>query len=164
MNDTPIPWEDPDRLRDFAREYARSNNALIAGQKARVANPQYRLEVWTQRLLKRADVQTYIAEARAEGLDKPRQVTRETIADDLQEVFERALPEGAFAAAVTAKKTQAEVLGLMEKNVRVTFGRDVKELTMEDLERELSRLQSEGAIELLAIGQSEDGIETFGER
>lgn len=155
------PWLDEDRLRDFAREFVRCGNAITAGQKARVANPQYRLEVWTQKLLKREDVQTWIAEYRAEGVDKPRQMTREVIADDLQEVFERALSDGAYAPAVTAKKTQAEVLGLMEKNVRVTFGRDVRELSMEDLERELARLQQEGVVALLPSEVTDDGVEVY---
>ena len=55
------------------------------------------------------------------------------------------------------------MLGLLEKNVRVTFGRDVKELSMEDLERELARLQSEGVIALLPSGVSEDGTEVYGD-
>lgn len=156
------PWENPDRLRDFAREFVRTSSGVSAAQAARVVNPQYRIVIWAEKLLKRGDVQGWIAEARAEGLDKPKPVTREAIADDLQEVFERALDANAFAPAVSAKKTQAEVLGLMEKNVRVTFGRDVKELSMDDLERELARLQSEGVIELLPNGVAEDGVEVYG--
>ena len=156
------PWEDPERLRDFAREFVRTGNAVTAAQSARVLNILYSARVWTDRLLRRPDVQGWVAEARAEGVDKPRPVTRETIADDLQEVFEQALPSGAFAAAVSAKKTQAEVLGLLEKNVRVTFGRDVKELSMDEIERELARLRSEGVVELLPSGVAEDGVEVYG--
>jgi hypothetical protein len=162
MTDDGTPWENPDRLRDFAREFVRTGSGVSAAQAARVVNPQYRIVIWAEKLLKRSDVQGWVAEARTEGLDKPKPVTREAIADDLQEVFERALGDGAYAPAVSAKKTQAEVLGLMEKNVRVTFGRDVKELSMDDLERELARLQSEGVIELLPNGVAEDGVEVFG--
>jgi hypothetical protein len=150
-----------DALRDFAAQFVKTGNATLAVQQARVVNVQYRNAIWAEKLLRRSDVQTYVAEVRAAGVEKPRSMTREIIADDLQEVFEQALAEKAFAPAVSAKKTQAEVLGLLEKNVRVTFGRDVKELSMEDLERELARLQSDGVIELTAIGQAEDGVTVY---
>jgi hypothetical protein len=155
------PWESADSLRDFAVQFVRTGNATLAVQQARVVNPQYRVAIWAEKLLKRSDVQEYVGEARAAGVDKPRSMTREIIADDLQEVYERALHEGAYAPAVSAKKTQAEVLGLLEKNVRVTFGRDVKELSMEDLERELARLQSDGVIELLPSGVNEEGVQVY---
>lgn len=163
MNDDVSPWDDPERLREFALEYVRTGSATTACQKARVSNPQYRMEIWTARLLRRVEVVGYVEQYRLDGVDKPKLVTRESIADDLQEVFERALPESAFAAAVSAKKTQAEVLGLLEKNVRVTFGREVREWSTEDLERELSRLQGEGVITLLPSSVTEDGVEVYGD-
>lgn len=163
MSGDVLPWEDPERLREFALEYVRTGSATTACQRARVSNSQYRMEIWTARLLKRVEVQGYVEQYRAEGVDKPKMVTRESIADDLQEVFERALPDAAYAAAVSAKKTQAEVLGLLEKNVRVTFGRNVEEWSTEDLERELARLQGEGVIALLPSSVTDEGIEVYGD-
>lgn len=139
------------RLPDFAREYVRCGNVVTAIQRARVQNSMYRIAVWGDRLLADPGVRAMIADAQAE-LDaepkRPKEYTRESIADDFQEVFERALENEEFSPAVSAKAKQAELLGLMEKNVRLTVTTNVAEMSMEDLERELARLTDEGVITL----------------
>lgn len=146
-----------ERLPDFAREYVRCGNPVTAIQRARVQNTMYRMAVWADKLLADPDVRAMIEDAQAELDAEPKrqkEYTRESIADDFQEVFERALEEGEFSPAVSAKAKQAEVLGLMEKNVRLTVTTNVAEMSMEDLERELARLTDEGVI---TLEQKEDG-------
>jgi hypothetical protein len=56
---------------------------------------------------------------------------------------------------VSAKKAQAELLGLMEKNVNVTFTGKVTEMPMEALEAELARLVGDG---IVTLEKGEDGV------
>ena len=147
-----------ERLPDFAREYVRCGNVITAIQRARVQNSMYRIAVWGEKLLADPDVQAMVAEAQAELDAEPKRVreyTRESLADDFQEVYERALEEGEFSPAVSAKAKQAELLGMMEKNVRLTVTTNVAEMSMEELERELARLTDEGVVDLT---RNADGV------
>lgn len=149
------PWENEENLREFARQFVRSGNTMVAVQRARVQNPEMRLSVWADRLLARKDVQRYIAEYEQTEKREGRTYTREGIAEDFQEIFERAMAVNELAPAVSAKAKQAELLGLMEKNVRISVTTSVKDMSMEDLERELARLKEDGVITLTA---GEDGV------
>jgi hypothetical protein len=156
MNAITISYEDPERLETFAREYVRSGNVLMAIQRAGVQNPAYRMSVWGERLLARKDVSEWVKRAQAEEDAKPPKIfTREVITEDLQEIYEQAMAEREFTPAVSAKKAQAELLGLMEKNVNVTFNTKVTEMPMEALEAELKRLMDDGVV---TLEQGEDGV------
>lgn len=150
-----------DRFPDFAREFVRTGNAVTAIQKSRVHNPMYRMSVWAERLLADPEVQTMIKDAERELASLPvvqqrhREYTRESIADDFQNLYEMAVEQGNVSPAVTAKAKQAELLGMMEKNVRVTVTTNVAEMSMEELERELARLTDQGVVTLT---QNRDGV------
>lgn len=147
------------RFPDFAREYARTKNAVMAIQRSRVHNPMYRMSVWAERLLSDPEIQEMIAHAEKFVVDekrRPKEYTRETLVEDFQNLYEMAVEKNEISPAVTAKAKQAELLGLMEKNVRVTVTTNVAEMSMEELERELARLTDQGVIELTPV-QSEDG-------
>lgn len=142
------PWENEENLREFARQFVRSGNTMVAVQRARVQNPEMRLSVWADRLLARKDVQRYIAEYEQTEKREGRTYTREGIAEDFQEIFERAMAVNELAPAVSAKAKQAELLGLMEKNVNIRISTKVEEMSMEDLERQLAMLSEEGVIDM----------------
>ena len=150
-----------DRFPDFAREFVRTGNAVTAIQKSRVHNPMYRMSAWAERLLADPEVQTMIKDAERELASLPvvqqrqREYTRESIADDFQNLYEMAVEQGNVSPAVTAKAKQAELLGMMEKNVRVTVTTNVAEMSMEELERELARLTDQGVVTLT---QNRDGV------
>jgi hypothetical protein len=150
-----------DRFPDFAREFVRTGNAVTAIQKSRVHNPMYRMSVWAERLLADPEIQKMIEEAEREFASLPavqqrhREYTRESIADDFQNLYEMAVEQGNVSPAVTAKAKQAELLGMMEKNVRVTVTTNVAEMSMEELERELARLTDQGVVTLT---KNEDGV------
>ena len=61
---------------------------------------------------------------------------------------------------MSAKAKQAELLGLMEKNVRVTVTTSVSDMSMEDLERELARLTEAGVVDLSAV-ERDDGTVVY---
>jgi hypothetical protein len=61
-NDAREPWETVEGLLDFACAYVRTGNATLAVQQARVVNPQYRVAIWAEKLLRRPDVRQYIEE------------------------------------------------------------------------------------------------------
>ncbi len=146
-----LPHEDPERLEDFARIYVETGSVTTAIQKAGVQNPQYRLAVWAQRLLARPDVRALVEIAEQEMSERravPKEYTRASIAEDFQQIYEQALNAEEFSPAVTAKAKQAELLGLMEKHVNVTFNARVTDMSMESLEEELKRLTDEGVVTL----------------
>jgi len=158
MNALTAPYDDETRLFQFAREYARTGSLTIAIQRSGVQNPAYRMGVWGEILLTRPDVFARFEEEKAafekeRGNIKP--YTREAITEDFQEIYEQAMREGEFTPAVSAKKAQAELLGLMEKNVNVTFTTKVTEMPMEALELELKRLMDDGVVTLT---RGEDGV------
>ena len=146
-----LPHESPERLEDFARIYVETGSVTTAIQKAGVQNPQYRLAVWAQRLLARPDVRALVEIAEREMSERraaPKEYTRASIAEDFQQIYEQALNAEEFSPAVTAKAKQAELLGLMEKHVNVTFNARVTDMSMESLEAELKRLTDEGVVTL----------------
>ncbi len=155
MGEIAVPYEDSDRLQQFAREYVRTGSVITAIQRAGVQNPAFRMSVWGERLLARADVAGWVAdEMEAEAARGPKVFTREVLTEDFQEIYERAMSEGEFTPAVSAKKAQAELLGLMDKNVNVTFTTKGEEMSMEAVEKQLAMLVDEGVV---TLEQNEDG-------
>jgi hypothetical protein len=77
------------------------------------------------------------------------------LAEDFQDIYEKAMELEELSPAVAAKSKQAELMGLMEKNVRISVTTSVKDMSMEDLERELARLKDDGVI---TLEQGEDGV------
>jgi hypothetical protein len=148
------------RIPDFVREYVKTKNVVAAIQRARVQNPEYRMSVWAERLLadpsivRMIDIETL----KQQGQRSSREYTRESIADDFQEIYEQAITAGDLSPAVSAKAKQAEVLGLMEKNVRVTVTTNVSDMSMEDLERELARLTEAGVVDLSAVERDDGSV------
>lgn len=156
MGEITLPYEDPRRLELFAREYVRTGSLITSVQRAGVQNPAFRIGVWGEMLLARNDVAAWVEDERAvEAARPPKVYTREVLTEDFQEIYERAMNEGEFTPAVSAKKAQAELLGLMEKNVNVTFNTKVTEMPMEALEAELKRLMDDGVV---TLEQGEDGV------
>lgn len=126
--------DDPDVVRAFAEEYVRTGDAAVAARRVRWFDTRYSLGVWARRLLERPDVQTEILLARASGITERRveEHSREAVVQDLDEIREGAVQDGAWSAATGAVTTKARVLGYLDQTVtlRVTSAR---ELSLEDL-------------------------------
>jgi hypothetical protein len=123
----------------FVEEYVRSGNAFMACNKSGLVDPRYPMEVMARRTLERPEIQAAIAltkelKGRRSG-DLPGMFSREMLLDELQRVHEKALEDKQYASAITAVKTQAQMLGFMEQTLNINHRVSVKELSLEDLRR-----------------------------
>jgi hypothetical protein len=120
----------------FASTYVRNGrDGAAAVRKAGLQDPRYDMEYVVRVLLSRPDIQGLIAEA--EGLAAVnrdvRQYTREFFLHELQETRVRAMEANQFGAAITATKTQAQLLGLMEQTVNINHSVSARELSLSEL-------------------------------
>ncbi len=129
-----------DRDLVFAREYVRlkalksKNAAELACVRAGITNPEYHIKVVAERQLARVEVQRLIAEAETSGLTVERtEYTRDLFLDELQAVHERALDAKNFTSAISAVKTQAQLLGMMDQTVNVNHTVTAKDLDLATL-------------------------------
>ena len=129
-----------DRDLVFAREYVRlralktKNPAELACVRAGITNPEYHIKVVAERQLARPDVQRLVTEAETSGLTIERtEYTRDLFLDELQAVHERALDARNFTSAISAVKTQAQLLGFMDQTVNINHTVTAKDLDLATL-------------------------------
>ena len=129
-----------DRDLVFAREYARlralksKNPAELACVRAGITNPEYHIKVVAERQLARVEVQRLIAEAESSGMVIERtEYTRDLFLDELQAVHERALDAKNFTSAISAVKTQAQLLGMMDQTLNINHTVTAKDLDLATL-------------------------------
>jgi hypothetical protein len=137
--DTEIAMRE-DRDLVFAREYVRlkalksKNAAELACVRAGITNPEYHIKVVADRQLARPEVQRLIEEAESSGILIERtEYTRDLFLDELQAVHERALDAKNFTSAISAVKTQAQLLGFMDQTVNVNHTVTAKDLDLQTL-------------------------------
>ncbi len=132
---TPVADEgDPDRARIFAEEYVVTGDAERAARRAGWLDTRYPIRVWARKLLEDPGVKLEILLARATGLThRPvEEHSREAVLEDLDEIREGAVGDGAWSAATGAVTTKARILGFMDTtvNLRIT---DARQLPLEQL-------------------------------
>lgn len=118
----------------FVREYLRTGRADLACIRAGITNPEYNIKVVADRQLARPEIKDLIREMKALGVDQERtEYTRDLFLDELQAVHERAREAGNFASAITAIKTQAQLLGMMDQTVNVNHTVTARDLSLDEL-------------------------------
>ena len=129
-----------DRDLVFAREYVRlkalksKNAAELACVRAGITNPEYHIKVVADRQLARPEIQRLIVEAESSGILIERtEYTRDLFLDELQAVHERALDAKNFTSAISAVKTQAQLLGFMDQTVNINHTVTAKDLDLQTL-------------------------------
>jgi hypothetical protein len=129
-----------DRDLVFAREYVRlravksKNAAELACVRAGITNPEYHIKVVADRQLARPEVQRLISEAETSGINIERtEYTRDLFLDELQAVHERALDAKNFTSAISAVKTQAQLLGFMDQTLNINHTVTAKDLDLQTL-------------------------------
>ena len=129
-----------DRDLVFAREYVRlkavksKNAAELACVRAGITNPEYHIKVVAERQLARPEVQRLVAEAETSGIVIERtEYTRDLFLDELQAVHERALDAKNFTSAISAVKTQAQLLGMMDQTLNINHTVTAKDLDLQTL-------------------------------
>jgi hypothetical protein len=139
----------------FVEEYVRSGNAFMACNKSGLVDPRYPMEVMARRTLERPEIQAAISLTKKLGVrrgDVPGMFSREMLLDELQRVHEGALADKQYASAITAVKTQAQMLGFMEQTVNVNHHVSVRELSLDDLRRLVSeRRAGDDAIDVTPV-------------
>lgn len=133
----------------FANAYVRNgHDGAAAVRKAGLQDPRYDMEYIVRGLLARSDVQALIARAEEEA-PRNRNVeryTREFFLHGLQEIGERALDANQFAPAITAVKTQAQLLGMLEQTVNINHSMSPRELSLSELRAMVQKgLEGDGA-------------------
>lgn len=143
----------------FANAYVRNGrDGAAAVRKAGLQDPRYDMEYVVRGLLARPDVQAYVAQAEelAAVNRDVRQYTREFFLHELQETRVRAMEANQFGAAITATKTQAQLLGMMEQTVNINHSVSARELSLAEL-RALVQKGMDGDDAKIVSGRVIDG-------
>lgn len=123
MTDLPDGTTDARRDAVFVEEYAATGDVLVALRRAGIGHVMYPMEVIGRLMLGRDDILLAVAVAR-KALMRSRsvavEVTQASLIADMQAVFEDAMTFSDRKAAIAAKKVQAEVAGLLSKQLTVT--------------------------------------------
>lgn len=129
---------DPERLAVFIQEYIRREQQPDAGVLAVIAadlrDPQWLPHHVAELLLARSDIKAAITAARA--FYKPpgiKEVSAATITADAETIFQKATGDRQYTAALAAKKLQAEIAGLLKREIDVTV-KHVVSMSDRDLE------------------------------
>ena len=124
----------------FAREYViqralkNPNAAEIACVKAGISSPELNMSIVAARQLARPDVQKLIMRFEGEGVEvERREYSRDLFLDELQAVAQAALEAKAFPSVISAVKTQAQLLGMLDQTVNVNHTVSAKDLDLATL-------------------------------
>lgn len=138
---------DPERDEIFVKNYVRSRDAVDACTKARIFVPGYDIRDVAVYQLAKPEIQRAISKAEAtKATEAPAEISKDSIVNDLQDVYERSSLAGEFQSAITAKKTQAQLLGYLEQNITLTVKNDVSSLTDAEIEKRLLALQKQSKV------------------
>lgn len=145
---------DQDRL--FCEEMILSNDPLYAAMRAGIREPGTELRVIAQKMIERPDIQAAIAELKRQNkYAQPIEITNRSIAEDMERVYDAAFRDKDWKAAISAKSTQAQMLGLLVNKVEISRKRDVGELTTEELRAIVAGKVIEGVSE--RVEDSDEG-------
>lgn len=134
--------ETPDKLAAFVTEFIRHESqpdaAVIAVTRAGLRDPAWPPSMMAERYLAMPEIQSMIEVARK--FYKPREtkdVSTQTISDDVEQVYQAALQDRQYQAAIGAKKLQAELHSLLKQQIEHTHNVTVKTLSDEELQRRI---------------------------
>lgn len=145
-----------DQDRAFCEEMILSGDPLYAAMRAGIREPGTELRIIAQRMIDRPDIQAAIAELKRQNkYAQPIEITNRSIAEDMERVYDAAFTDKDWKAAISAKSTQAQMLGLLINKVEVTRKRDVGELTTEELRAIVAGQVIEGVSE--RVEDSDEG-------
>lgn len=145
-----------DQDRAFCEEMVISGDPLYAAMRAGIREPGTELRVIAQRMIDRPDIQAAIAELKRQNkYAQPIEITNRSIAEDMERVYDAAFTDKDWKAAISAKSTQAQMLGLLVNKVEITRKRDVGELTTEELRAIVAGQVIEGVSE--RVEDSDEG-------
>lgn len=141
--------ETPDALSIFISEYVKHfdqpDAGVIAVTRAGLRDPAWPPSIMAERYLAMPEIQTAIQAA--QKFYKPverKDVSQQTITDDLENVFQKAMDKDQYQAAIAAKKLQAELHSLLKQTIEHNHSVTVKTVSDAQLEKIASKAMIDG--------------------
>lgn len=123
----------------FVEEYVKTGDAMLAIVRSGIRDPAYSMDIVARRTLERPEIAAAVkALERIERASLPVEITRESLVADMQQVYEKCISIGDHKSAISAKKLQATLCGLLDQKITVTH-RHLNEMTDADLMRIASK-------------------------
>jgi hypothetical protein len=143
----------PDAI--FCREYLKTGDAMTACVRAGLTNSEYALSVTAAHHLSRPEIQAALAVLSESGVKRERvQYTRDLILDELQQAYEAGMQGMSVSSAITALKTQAQMLGYLDTTINVNHSVSARELSLSDLRRMVAEgVGGDGAIVIEGVAR-----------
>jgi len=137
----PAGLTDPERL--FCEQYVRTGDALKAWIVSKVpVDPRYTREVQVERLLELQRIKDAVVVLRQiEPPKKAVRKTRDTLLEDFETIYDKALESGDLTNANKAKDSQARLMGMMVEKKEITVSNDPDKLSTADLKRLLLEMR-----------------------
>ena len=136
--DDEITQEERDEI--FAQEFVKlralkkPNAGELACVRAGIVNPEYAMGVIAERQLAKISVQRHIKALEEREIEVERKdYTRDLFLDELQAVVQQAMAAKAYPSAISAVKTQAQLLGMLDQTVNVNHTVSAKDLDLDTL-------------------------------
>lgn len=136
--------ETPDKLAVFVTEYLKHADqpdaGVIAVTRAGLRDPAWPPSTMAERYLAMPEIQAMIEMARKFYKPKEtRDITTATLLDSLEQISQKAEDERQYVPAISARKLQAELLGLIKTKVDFTVSHNIAEMTTAELMKIASR-------------------------
>ena len=92
------------------------------------------MRVVAERQLAKVSIQREIMKLEETEIEVERQdISRDLILDELQDVYQKAIHGKNFSAAISAVKTQAQLMGMLDQTVNVNHTVSAKDLDLDTL-------------------------------
>ena len=134
--------ENPDVV--FVKEYIKTNDALLAFNRAGYQTGGVGAKVMAERTLARPEIKIALEVLKEFGFERPDDIpvnplSRDGLIEKLDAIHEASMAEAKFPSAVNAVKAQAQLLGYMDQTVTVNHNVRAAELSLEDLRAMVSK-------------------------
>lgn len=137
MSILPETAADYDADSVFVSEFVKTGDATTACIVAGIRDNRYDIRVTAEKTLARPEIRTAIeALQRIYQVDVAQpEITLDSVVADMQVIYQKAVDDGQYQAAIAAKKLQASLRGWLDQKIDITLRRSVDEMSTKDLER-----------------------------
>jgi len=134
----PAPRYDSKKDALFAMTYVETGDPVVAAMRAEIHDGSMSIIATAEHYLARPEIKAAVQVIQTLTRDNaPVKITRESIVESTQTVFEKALTDRQYGSAISALKLQSALLGLLEQKVTVSHNYDVKFMSTSELQRML---------------------------
>lgn len=128
--------DESDRDAVFVEQFRLTGDPVAACVRAGIRDARYPITIVAQRQMQKPEIVAALkALSRIETNVAPIEVTRDSIIADMETVYQKALTDGQYASAISSKKLQSMLLGLLQQNINITHGFNPELMTTEQLMR-----------------------------